>query len=184
MRTLHWTCLFSTALILSVAAGCADVESSDDVLSARSPAEESEPKTDPPPCSSPDPDPGACTSGVLGDGTTCEDPAALKIQASDACAALGLTLVDLAYAPDCGALTRYAKYLCCESAPPPPPDPDPNACTYDVVGDGVTCQDPAALAATAAALCAGLGLELAELYEALDCGAQSTIAKYACCPAP
>ncbi|WP_437597466.1 hypothetical protein [Sorangium sp. So ce590] len=71
------------------------------------------PPEEPPPPPPPWDGPG-CTAGLLGDGATCEDPTALKDEASAICQALGLPLryFDAASMP-CGAGALRAVYACC-----------------------------------------------------------------------
>ncbi|WP_433928842.1 hypothetical protein AB3662_35555 [Sorangium cellulosum] len=73
------------------------------------PAWPEEPSTPPPP-----PEPGCDTTGVVGDGTTCEDPNALKDEALAICTSLGLPLshFDASIAP-CETGTLEATYACC-----------------------------------------------------------------------
>ncbi|WP_437501879.1 hypothetical protein [Sorangium sp. So ce1099] len=68
-----------------------------------------EPEEPPPP-----PEPPCETTGVVGDGTTCEDPNALKYEALALCQALGLPLshFDASIAP-CAGGTLEATYACC-----------------------------------------------------------------------
>ncbi|XYH95310.1 hypothetical protein ACMHYB_47120 [Sorangium sp. So ce1128] len=67
-----------------------------------------EPKAPPPP------EPPCETTGVVGDGTTCEDPNTLKNEALASCQALGLPLshFDASIAP-CAGGTLKATYACC-----------------------------------------------------------------------
>ncbi|XXY53110.1 hypothetical protein WME91_18445 [Sorangium sp. So ce269] len=62
----------------------------------------------------PPPEPPCETTGVVGDGTTCEDPNALKYEALALCQALGLPLshFDASIAP-CAGGTLKATYACC-----------------------------------------------------------------------
>ncbi|XXY53109.1 hypothetical protein WME91_18440 [Sorangium sp. So ce269] len=62
----------------------------------------------------PPPEPPCETTGVVGDGTTCEDPNALKYEALALCQALGLPLshFDASIAP-CAGGTLEATYACC-----------------------------------------------------------------------
>jgi len=141
----------------------------------------STPVAEPPSAGCGDPsDPGACTWEVLGDGSTCLDPASVKQQASDACAAQGATLVSLTPVADCAnGGSTVTDYECCVS-PQVPPDP----CTWNVLGDGSTCLDPAAVNQQAADACAAQGATLSDVFPAADCaGGGSTVAKYACCAA-
>ncbi|WP_437620111.1 hypothetical protein [Sorangium sp. So ce1151] len=68
-----------------------------------------EPREPPPP-----PEPPCETTGVVGDGATCEDPSALKDEALALCQALGLPLshFDASIAP-CEGGTLEATYACC-----------------------------------------------------------------------
>ncbi|WP_437659305.1 hypothetical protein [Sorangium sp. So ce1182] len=68
-----------------------------------------EPEEPPPP-----PEPPCETTGVVGDGATCEDPSALKDEALALCQALGLPLshFDASIAP-CAGGTLEATYACC-----------------------------------------------------------------------
>ncbi|WP_437304223.1 hypothetical protein [Sorangium sp. So ce388] len=68
-----------------------------------------EPEEPPPP-----PEPPCETTGVVGDGTTCEDPNALKDEALALCQAQGLPLshFDASIAP-CAGGTLKATYACC-----------------------------------------------------------------------
>ncbi|WP_438023823.1 hypothetical protein [Sorangium sp. So ce233] len=74
------------------------------------PALPEEPSTPPPP----PPEPGCDTTGVVGDGTACEDPNALKDEALAICTSLGLPLshFDASIAP-CETGTLQAAYACC-----------------------------------------------------------------------
>ncbi|HTN83356.1 MAG TPA: hypothetical protein VL242_06715 [Sorangium sp.] len=67
-----------------------------------------EPKEPPPP------DPPCATTGVVGDGTTCEDPNAMKDEALALCQAQGLPLshFDASVAPCAGGALK-ATYACC-----------------------------------------------------------------------
>lgn len=59
------------------------------------------------------PDPGPSPAGGLGDGVTCVANADYLALAQDACAQIGMTLLDLYTTDDCSAdASRYAKYLC------------------------------------------------------------------------
>lgn len=59
------------------------------------------------------PDPGPSPTGGLGDGVTCVANADYVALAQDACAQIGMTLLDLYTADDCSAdASRYAKYIC------------------------------------------------------------------------
>ncbi|WP_437285893.1 hypothetical protein [Sorangium sp. So ce406] len=73
------------------------------------PGQPEEPRPPPPP-----PEPGCDTTGVVGDGATCEDPNALKDEALAICTSLGLPLshFDASIAP-CEAGTLKATYACC-----------------------------------------------------------------------
>jgi hypothetical protein len=133
----------------------------------------------------------ACAQGVAGDGKSCQDLGSLKLEAYNACQEAGLSLVDIEYIHGaCGADAKLAQYECCPPPPPPPaPDPDPTPvpgpsdCSYGTVGDGATCTDPGALKNDAYAICTKAGLDLVDFaYSGGDCGWQTTIAKYACCP--
>lgn len=65
--------------------------------------------------------PAKCTAGVIGDGNTCIDLSWLKLKATEACDALGATLVGLYGSGDesCSSGALEAKYECCEAASPP-----------------------------------------------------------------
>jgi hypothetical protein len=130
----------------------------------------------------PPPPPDQCIYGELGDGSTCQDPAALKLQATDACKQAGLDLTVLKSTQDCpGGASTKAYYACCKPTPPPPPDP----CTYGEIGDGSVCQDPAVLEQQAADACTQAGLPLSSTKTLQDCaGGFSSKLFYACCPPP
>src|SRR5262249_49931101 len=130
--------------------------------------------TPPPP---PPPDP-TCTGNVVGDGVTCVDPASLKLAASDACAAAGAVLTE--YGDDNGGAGRaqssIAEDVRCAAQPA-------STCTGNVVGDGMTCVDPASLKQAASDACAAAGLVLTDFFDDNGgvCGAEASIAKYLCC---
>jgi hypothetical protein len=131
----------------------------------------------------------ACTSGVVGDGVTCETPDVWKLASWEVCSAQGLILTELAFEPDCAdGRSTHASYACC--AAPPPPEPDPTACTAEVLGDGVTCQSPEQWKVLLAGAngddgyCAAQGLVLHDVFLHNDCAdGGSTYAKISCCPA-
>jgi hypothetical protein len=138
----------------------------------------------------PGPDPSGCVYSVLGDGTTCETPEALKAQASSVCAAEGLVVLDLSGTNDCpNGGSTYAKLACCPEPDPnnPPPDPnnpppDPVVCSYHVLGDGTVCAAEDAWTDQAEAVCAAEGSSLTDFGFAADCAdGTSSYAKFTCC---
>ena len=138
--------------------------------------------------------PDDCTSGVLGDGVTCQDPNALIEQGIPICEEIGLVLrdlqVDKADYAVCDGKVLQATYLCCPAwqVPPeeprePPPPPEPPCATTGVVGDGTTCEDPNALKDEALALCQAQGLPLSHFDASIaPCAGGTLEATYACCP--
>ena len=64
----------------------------------------------------PPPPPPTCTSGVVGDGRTCNTESALKSQAEGVCKMAGLRLTAFSPYDACGAMAQYlhAKYECCK----------------------------------------------------------------------
>ncbi|HMY18605.1 MAG TPA: hypothetical protein PKA58_19900 [Polyangium sp.] len=132
-------------------------------------------------CTDIPPDEDPCTTGTVSDGDQCVDPGQLKMLAYTACKMAMMDLVDLTYVSgDCGWKTRQATYTCCPY-PPSPPVP-PMLCQGEIIGDGTTCMDPAAMKDEAFYHCQNLGQTLVDITPAGDCAdGQSTYAKIACC---
>jgi hypothetical protein len=68
---------------------------------------------------------------------------------------------------------------CCPGKPPPPPPPTP--CTYEQIGDGVTCLSYADIKTQATGICDSRKLFVRSVYPANDCSGGATIAKVECC---
>ena len=70
----------------------------------------------------PDPGPGSCTSGELGDGVVCQDIGTLKQQITDACTQAGLEVSAAKFLEDgCpSGDARLAAYTCCPAPLPKP----------------------------------------------------------------
>lgn len=132
-------------------------------------------------CAEIPPDEDPCTTGTVSDGDQCVDPGQLKMLAMTACKMAMMDFVDFTYASgDCGWKTRKATYTCCPYPPSPPPAP--MVCQGEVIGDGTTCMDSAAMKDEAFYHCQNLGLTLVDIYPSNDCpDGQSTSAKVACC---
>lgn len=126
-------------------------------------------------------DPGSshCIPIVIGDGSTCIDGGAIKGLAAGVCEASGYATADIGLGNDCpNGGSTIAKVLCCDAPPAPPP---PSPCTFESVGDGVTCVDPGALKGLAVAACGPLAV--ADVSPAWDCAdGGATMAKVVCCP--
>ncbi len=72
-------------------------------------------------CCVPSPEQHSCTGKVLGDGTSCLDPATVGTSAVALCAATGTHVTEMYFgrSPGC-TLGTIAKILCCADAPTPP----------------------------------------------------------------
>jgi hypothetical protein len=128
------------------------------------------------------------------DPANCKSASELKEQAYDACTGAKATLTNLKLSQPCGN-DRYAgmEYQCCPNSggsptppkpvDPGPPTPTPPACTFDAVGDGLTCVPPEVLKSKAAAICASKGATLVNYWLAGACtdGVTYPAAKYECC---
>lgn len=127
-----------------------------------------------------DGDSGGCVSATLGDGATCVEPGSFKLAASEACQSRGLSLTDMSIDGDgCDGEAKAAEFTCCPLPSAPSDQPD---CTWGVVGDGVTCVDPAALEQAASDACAAEGRTLTDFGDGGgSCAPLASIAKYACC---
>jgi hypothetical protein len=129
------------------------------------------------------PPPPECVYEVAGNPGGCTEDALLKDQASEACLAQNLELVDITYDGACGpSSSNFAKYTCCNGAAPPPPPP---ACFGELLGDPVSCSDEKDLALKAQYLCNGSGAQLTSLSFAEACAPGSYhFAEVECCFPP
>lgn len=70
---------------------------------------------------------------------------------------------------------------CCPGKGPPPPPPPPTPCTYEQVGDGVTCLSYSEIKTQASNVCDAQKLSVRSVYPANDCPGGATITKVECC---
>jgi hypothetical protein len=128
-------------------------------------------------------DPAEVRSVAQGDGVggaPCQTPAALELAADITCKVDGMVASTYAFLDDCGDGTYRGVDPKCV----PPSDTSSGACVVGLVGDGVTCTDPALLDEAAEEACLQAGLVLVDVGTfGADCGGQASQAKYACCPA-
>jgi hypothetical protein len=121
----------------------------------------------------------ACSSGTLGDGTTCKSSSEWLTDAKNACAAQNATLADFAPFEPCGQNDsyQYAKYECCDNV-------GGGQCFLIVVGDENTCTSAGELDLEANGACQAKGATLTELDYGTSCGQKEfQAAKGVCCVA-
>jgi hypothetical protein len=122
-----------------------------------------------------------CVSGVLGDGSVCEEDPFWKDMAYSVCLQQKLELYDLALAYDCaGSLSSYGKYLCC-TPEPPEPTPSPGDCSAFEVGGAGGCASVDALMQQASKQCEVQGLTIMEFTVIEKCPSGASHAKFLCC---